>query len=57
MIAQTLVEYGLLQSLVNSVNHAFGRAQSFIGQGNNRYLLAGGLALLLVGLVAGRRRR
>jgi LPXTG-motif cell wall-anchored protein len=57
MIAQTLVEYGLLQSLVNSVNHAFGRAQSFIGQGNNRYLLAGGLVLLLVGLVARRRRR
>ena len=57
MIAQTLVEYGLLHSLVNSVNHAFGRAQSFIGQGNNRYLLAGGLVLLLVGLVARRRRR
>lgn len=57
MIAQTLVEYGLMQSLVNSVGHALGRVESFIGQGNNRYILAGGLALLLLGLVAGRRRR
>jgi hypothetical protein len=57
MIAQTLVEYGLLQSLVNSVGHALGRAQSVVMQGNNRYLLGGALVLLLVGLVAGRRRR
>lgn len=57
MIAQTLVEYGLLHSLVNSVNHALGRAHSFVMQGNNRYLLAGALVLLLVGLAAGRRRR
>lgn len=57
MIAQTLVEYGLLQSLVNSVGHALGRAQSVVMQGNNRYLLGGALVLLLFGLVAGRRRR
>lgn len=55
MIAQTIVEYGALHSMMDSVGHAFNRVESLVGQGNPKYILIGGV-VLIVFLIATRRR-
>ena len=55
MIAQTMVEYGMLQSISAAIANAFHRMEFFLTAGNTRYFLFLGLALIVV-LIWTRRR-
>ncbi len=55
IVAQTLVEYGFLNSLVAGLVSARDRIEFYIGQGNLKYLLLGTLAVIV--LLLARRRR
>jgi hypothetical protein len=55
MIAQTMVEYGALQSISAAFMNAFHRVELFFDSGNSRYWLFFGI-LLLVLLIWTRRR-
>jgi hypothetical protein len=55
MIAQTMVEYGALQSISAAFMNAFHRVEIFLGSGNSRYFLFLGIAFFVV-LIWTRRR-
>jgi hypothetical protein len=55
MIAQTMVEYGALQSISASLMNAFHRVEVFFAAGSSRYFLFLGLAFIVV-LIWTRRR-
>jgi LPXTG-motif cell wall-anchored protein len=55
VLAQALVEHGLLDSLAAGILHARTHLELYIGQGNSTYVLLGGIVLILVLLF--RRRR
>jgi len=55
MIAQTLVEYGALQTIAASFMKALHRTEIFLSSGNSRYLLFLGLALTVVLFLIRRR--
>jgi hypothetical protein len=55
MIAQTMVEYGALQSISAAFMSALHRVELFLGSGNSRYFLLLGLAFIVV-LIWTRRR-
>lgn len=55
MIAQAVVEYGLIQSISASFMNAFHHVELFLSSGNARYFVLLGLAFL-VGLIWASRR-
>jgi hypothetical protein len=55
MIAQTIVEYGALHSMMDSFSQAFSRIDFLVGQGNAKYIFIGCIALIVL-LIATRRR-
>jgi LPXTG-motif cell wall-anchored protein len=55
LVAQAMVEHGMLDAMVAGFAAARYRVELYIGQGNSFYLLIGLLALLV--LFLGRRRR
>ena len=55
MIAQTLVEYGLIQSFSAALMNTIHRAEYFFSTGNTRYIVFLGLAIVVV-LICTRRR-
>ena len=57
MIAQTLVEYGVLNSIAAGVAAARYRIETFIGSGNSKFLIIVVFVILLVLLVKRRRVR
>jgi hypothetical protein len=54
MIAQTMVEYGGLQSISATLSYAFSRLETYVWSGNSKYLLLG-IAVIVV-LALTRRR-
>mgnify|MGYP001236433856 CR=1 FL=1 len=46
MIAQTLVEYGAIQSIAAAFTKAYYTLDNFFGRGNTKYLLVIGLAAI-----------
>lgn len=56
LLAQALVERGLLDSMVTSIWSALMQVTSYVGEGNNKWLLIG-LALVLAFLFLKPRRR
>ncbi len=55
MLVQALAEYGALQAMASAVAQAWQRAESYVGQGNLKYILGGACVLFLL-LVVRRRR-
>ncbi len=55
ILAQTMAEYGLLNSLVAGFANLQYRIETYIGQGNSKYLLLGALVLLILLLARNRR--
>lgn len=55
MIAQTLVEYGAVQSVAAAFAQAYYAFDNFIGRGNTKYLLLGALALIVLLFLTRRR--
>jgi hypothetical protein len=55
MIAQAMVEYGLIQSLSAALMSALHRAEYFFSTGNSRFFVLLGL-VLVVGFLWTRRR-
>ena len=55
LLAQSMVEYGLLDSIAAGLGNARYRFEAYIGEGNRVYILAA--AVLLVVLLLFRRRR
>jgi hypothetical protein len=56
LLAQALVERGLLDSFVTSIWTALMHAVSYVGEGNNKWLMIG-LALVLAFVFLRPRRR
>jgi len=56
LLAQALVERGLLDSFVTSIWSALTEAASYVGDGNNKWLLIG-LAIVMAFLLFRPRRR
>ncbi len=48
MIAQTVVEYGFLQTISESVMNLFSRMGHFLGTGSTIYFILAALALIAV---------
>ncbi len=55
LLAQALVEHGMLDSMVTGVGQARDRIELYIGQGNSTYLLIGIAVVLLFFLLKPRR--
>ncbi len=55
LLAQALVEHGMLDAMVTGVGHARDRLEIYIGQGNSVYLLIGAGIVLLFWLLKPRR--
>ncbi len=55
VLAQTMAEYGLLSSLAAGIANLQYRIESYIGEGNSKYMLLGAVVLLI--LLLARRRR
>ncbi len=55
VLAQTMVEYGLITAAIARITAAQQRLETYIGSGNTKYLLIGGMLILLLVIV--RRRR
>jgi hypothetical protein len=55
MLAQSLVEYGALQSIASAFSNGFNRIDSLIGQGKMKYILLIVLAVVILMLVRKRR--
>ncbi len=55
VLAQTMAEYGLLTGLVAGITAFQYRLESYIGTGNTKYLVLGGILLFLA--FWSRRRR
>jgi hypothetical protein len=55
MLAQTMAEYGALQSISNMFLHAYNRIESLVGQGNPKYILL--VILIAIVLLFVRKRR
>jgi len=55
MIAQTMVEYGGLQSISAALSSAFNRIETYVWSGNSKYFLLLALAVIVV-LALPRRR-
>jgi hypothetical protein len=55
LLAQAMVEHGLLDSIAAGLGNARYRLELYIGEGNTVYILAA--ALVLVVLIMFRRRR
>jgi uncharacterized membrane protein YobD (UPF0266 family) len=56
LLAQALVERGLLDSMVTSIWQALMQVANYVGDGNNKWLLIG-LALVMAFLFLRPRRR
>jgi len=57
MIAQTLVEYGFIQSFSAGFMQVFHRVEYFFSTGNTRYFVFLGLALFVLLICIGRRAK
>ena len=55
MLAQALVEYGALQSIVSAFSNGFNRVESLVGQGKLKYILLIVLVVVILMLVKKRR--
>jgi hypothetical protein len=56
-VAQTLAEYGLLNSIAAGFAAARDRVEVFIGAGNAKYLLVGVCIIIVLMIVRRRRAR
>ena len=54
MIAQAMVEYGVIQSISAAFMKAFNRVEYFLSTGNARYFVFAALILIIVLLWRGR---
>jgi len=54
-LAQTMAEYGLLNSLAAGFAALQYRIETYIGEGNSKYMLLGALVLLILLLARHRR--
>ena len=57
MVAQTLVEYGVLNSIAAGFSTAYSRVETFFGSGNSKYLIFAALVIILALLMKRRRAR
>ncbi len=55
MIAQTMIEYGAVQSVAAAFAQAYYAFDNFVGRGNTKYLLLGALAVVVFLLLTRRR--
>lgn len=55
MIAQTLVEYGAIQSVAAAFTRAYYTLDNFFGRGNTKYFLMLGLAVIVFLFLTRRR--
>ncbi len=57
MVAQTLVEYGVLNSIATGFSTAYSRVDTFFRSGNSKYLIFAALVIILALLVKRRSAR